>query len=78
MVENDAYERFSRNLFNSLNMTFQEYTQFLLNRPGVHSPNRYIKRAFLWGRTPEGFEYWSVLDTKWVMNYKKNFTKRTR
>ena len=32
-------------------------------------PMEYISRAFYWGSTPEGYNYWQDIDNKWLEYY---------
>ena len=37
------------------------------------NPKFFIRRAFYWGETEEGFDYWNRAHIEWVDNYKEEF-----
>jgi len=33
---------------------------------GTYQPYKYLCAAFMWRKTPEGFDYWKKLNEKWL------------
>ena len=64
-ISTDLKNRFRRN-FRMLNGGYMNFEKFL-NR---NNTNRSIIRiAFTWTETPEGFEFWNMIDRMWFNLY---------
>lgn len=57
---NDAYGSFLRNC--SKNPSYPDIS-VLKNL----TPDSYVYGAFLWEKTPEGFDYWKLINDKWTL-----------
>lgn len=61
LKQNKAYGSFKRNFSNSY---YLHHGTFDLNNV---NPSFYLVCAFTWSSTPEGKDYWSLLDDKWSL-----------
>ena len=60
-ISTDLKNRFRRN-FEMLNRGYTDFERFL-NRNNTNK--LIVRRAFTWINTPEGFEFWSMIDSTW-------------
>ena len=64
LKRNKAYSKFMRNMkYNSV----PELNDAVMLAEEKWLPVSPICAAFVWGKTPEGYAFWSRLDTKWGM-----------
>lgn len=64
-ISTDLKNRFRRN-FRLLNAGYSSFEKFL-NRN--NTDRSIIRKAFTWTETPEGFEFWSMIDRMWFNLY---------
>lgn len=64
-ISTDLKNRFRRN-FRMLNGRYMSFERFL-NRN--NTDRSIILRAFTWTETPEGFEFWNMIDRMWFNLY---------
>ncbi len=64
LKRNRAYSKFMRNLTYK---TIQDLNDAVVLAEEKGLPVSPICAAFVWGKTPEGYAFWSRLDTKWGM-----------
>ena len=64
-ISTDLKNRFRRN-FRMLNGRYMSFERFL-NRN--NTDRSIIQRAFIWTETPEGFEFWNMIDRMWFDLY---------
>lgn len=60
-ISTDLKNRFRRN-FRLLNGRYMSFERFL-NRN--NTDRSIIRKAFTWTETPEGFEFWNMIDRMW-------------
>ena len=60
-ISMDLKNRFRRN-FEMLNRGYMDFEKFL-NRNNTNK--LIVRRAFSWINAPEGFEFWSMIDSMW-------------
>ena len=60
-----AYEPFCKNLRNQRGLSFEEYTR--IHTSGFMS---FASIAFTWSETPEGFDYWFIVNVDWAREVK--------
>ena len=60
-ISTDLKNRFRRN-FEMLNRGYMDFEKFL-NRNNTNK--LIVRRAFSWINAPEGFEFWSMIDSMW-------------
>ena len=61
LIENDIFDKYVTNTETHWDGGFKDVDEFLNKR----SPTTYITAAFRWLTTPEGYEYWKVINTTW-------------
>lgn len=59
-----TYESFCKNLRNYSGMSFGEYVRL---KPCISDV---VATAFAWAETPEGFDYWFIVDADWTREVK--------
>lgn len=64
-ISTDLKNRFRRN-FEMLNGRYMDFEKFL-NRN--NTDRLIILKAFTWTETPEGFEFWSMINSMWFNLY---------
>ena len=64
-ISMDLKNRFRRN-FIMLNGRYMDFEKFL-NRN--NTDRSIIRKAFTWTETPEGFEFWNMIDRMWFNLY---------
>ena len=64
-ISTDLKNRFRRN-FRMLNGRYMSFERFL-NRN--NTDRSIIQKAFTWTETPEGFEFWNMIDRMWFDLY---------
>lgn len=64
-ISMDLKNRFRRN-FIMLNGRYMDFEKFL-NRN--NTDRSIIRKAFTWTETPEGFEFWNMIDRMWFSLY---------
>lgn len=64
-ISTDLKNRFRRN-FRLLNGRYMNFERFL-NRN--NTDRSIVQKAFIWTETPEGFEFWSMIDSMWFNLY---------
>ena len=64
-ISTDLKNRFRRN-FEMLNGRYMDFEKFL-NRN--NTGRSIIRVAFTWAETPEGFEFWNMIDRMWFNLY---------
>ena len=58
LKQNGAYDSFKRNSSNP------DFAHGIVDLDCV-SPDFYVAGAFYWASTPEGLDYWKLIDYKW-------------
>ena len=64
LYDNKSTAKFLRNLKSSSVNEYINIHDLIQNE----KPEDYIRKAFTWGYTPEGAEYWWKLNKKWLKN----------
>lgn len=73
LKENNIYDRYAKYVVTPIARSYRDNYEFLSPDPiefikdCIHNKgDGLIMRAFSWGHTQEGFEYWNNIHVKWV------------
>ena len=70
LKENNVYEQFIDNFKQSFKYYNYETLEMLIE---TYNPTNYINYAFDWDKTKEGWEYWNIVNIKWISYLSNNF-----
>ena len=71
LKKNNVYEQFIYNLKQSFKYSYNYETLEAFIE--IYNPTNYIYCAFKWHETKEGWEYWNIINTKWISYLNNNF-----
>lgn len=60
LTQNEAYDSYMRNCIKVNSPSCFSFLKYLI-------PESYVHGAFLWENTPEGFDYWKLINDKWKL-----------